>query len=242
MSGGAYFIIGGIKGGPKVEKILRAIFALKSEARHILYVGAASFNCLETEKEFMNFMSDNFPEAKAKSLNIESRPEHEKNHPSPHEIKEAFFQSDIIFFNGGDVPRLKAVFDRHDLASLCHESAEYNNAVVGGMCAGGAILADRIVCHHGNETTSVEEGSGILKGYTVSCMMDHPNQETKRLEALRQISSSSDTICLGINRNETVIFKPDGSLYCLAPRGQTAEAFIIRPCKTSEPLTDRRFI
>jgi hypothetical protein len=133
---------------------------------------------------------------------------------------------------------LKSVFDRHDLATLCREATENNNTLVGGMCAGGAILADRIVCHHGNETTSIEKGSGILKGYTVSCMVDHPNQEAKRLKGLRQISSSSNTTCLGINRNETVIFKSDGSMYSLIPQRQLAEAFIMRPCGASEPLMD----
>ncbi len=162
--------------------------------------------------------------------------------PHPMKSKRRFFQSDIIFFNGGDVPRLKSVFDRHNLATLCREATENNNTLVGGMCAGGAILADRIVCHHGNETTSIEKGSGILKGYTVSCMVDHPNQEAIRLEALRQISSSSNTTCLGINRNETLIFKLDGSVYSQAPTGQMTQAFIMNPNGICEPLMDRRFI
>ena len=236
---GAYYIIGGFKGGKKAGRIIPTIVDCFCDSAKMLYLGAAHGNNFIYEENCRSAFMRSYPRGVFKTLNLcpkKSDNNFDDNNLS--KIEDAFAQSDIIFFDGGNVGVLNKVFKDYELKDVC-ETAVYNGKMVGGICAGGSVLANTVIHYEGIEAER-SHGVGLIASSAISCEINSLKKECGRSKLLLQSFREDGEVAFGVGLNQVAIFPMWEEVYALQWSEQESLSFRIDCDEHTKPLPARK--
>lgn len=227
MSSGAYYVIGGIKGGKTFrQNLVEILGSQETGAPRVLYLGAACDNNLKYKGAFESGLYTVNPQAVLASLSLSAHIDYRHKHANPDYIGEQFGKADVVFFDGGGIEPLREVFNRFGLNHHLR-TAYARGAYIGGLCGGGSYLAEEVV-HYEGGVVKKERGAGLIAGTAISCHMNLTEQYASRLYLLKEaVSEGSSSRSVGLASNQTLLFSGH-SIECLPYDTDTAmKPFVI---------------
>lgn len=182
------------------------------EAPNILYVEAGGNTDINLANGFLGNIKKNLEGVSCDSLNLYMRGNNSQE-LTPEYIKQSFEKADVIFFEGGNPLILSELFEKYGLKDLC-KSAFERGAAVGGICAGGLMMLERMVYEDHREEITDMPATGLVPDTVASCYVTRAMTGYDREDKLTDLSVSLEQ-AIGLGDNQTIIFNDNGT-YCIA--------------------------
>ena len=204
---GVYYVIGDVKDGRRYGKIFKNLAGFTADdVNHILYIGAAINNSLSHKNTFEKGARISYPDAHISSLNLSEHTALTDRHARPEKIEARFAEADMVYFDGGSVHALLATINRFGLIDQCRTAFE-KGAAVGGLCAGGSVLASLLI--HATQTgIQCDHGTNLMPNLILTSKIDFSEQREERLYHMRQACiSHPDHTAIGLGKDQAVIWR-----------------------------------
>ncbi len=142
-----------------------------------------------------------------------------------YKLERGFLHSDIIFFEAGSIETLRQNFIRYNLAELAKNAWE-KGALVGGLCGGGSILAEQVVYHEQNFTSSAK-GLGLIEGVAVSCKMHKADHEARLTLLAQTLKQDFARYAVGLSVDQAVLFEANSISAIPTGRDKDGQPFLV---------------